>query len=69
MKIESGWLAEARKVPSEHFNLRPEDTSPWLLVVHNISLPPGNSAGRGLISCLRGALILRLILISVKLPP
>ncbi|KGD70531.1 N-acetyl-anhydromuranmyl-L-alanine amidase [Tatumella morbirosei] len=45
MKIESGWLTEARKVPSEHFNERPEDTSPWLLVVHNISLPPGKFGG------------------------
>ena len=45
MKLESGWLTTARKVPSAHFNERPEAVSPWLLVIHNISLPPGKFGG------------------------
>lgn len=38
---ESGWHAEARIVRSPNFNDRPPGTSLSLIVVHNISLPPG----------------------------
>lgn len=47
MLLENGWLVDARHVPSPHHDCRPEDEKPTLLVVHNISLPPGNSAARG----------------------
>jgi AmpD protein len=40
MKITDGWLDKAKKVPSPNFNIRPENASVNLLVIHNISLPP-----------------------------
>ena len=39
MLLEQGWLAGARRVPSPHYDCRPDDETPTLLVVHNISLP------------------------------
>lgn len=45
MQLEKGWLVGARQVPSPHHDGRPEDESPSLLVVHNISLPPGQFGG------------------------
>ncbi len=45
MQLENGWITEARKVISPHFDLRPEDEIPSLLVIHNISLPPGQFGG------------------------
>jgi len=45
MQLIQGWLTEARRVISPHFDLRPEDESPSLLVIHNISLPPGKFGG------------------------
>jgi AmpD protein len=38
---ESGWHGDARIVPSPNFNERPGDGTLSLIVVHNISLPPG----------------------------
>jgi AmpD protein len=40
-----GWVAAARKLPSPNFEARPEGTVPSLIVVHNISLPPGQFSG------------------------
>ncbi|MGF1752724.1 1,6-anhydro-N-acetylmuramyl-L-alanine amidase AmpD [Vibrio makurazakiensis] len=46
MKIDSsGWCSSARKVPSSYYDKRPEEESVSLLVVHNISLPPGEFGG------------------------
>lgn len=45
MLLEEGWLVDARRVPSPHHDGRPEDEKPTLLVVHNISLPPGEFGG------------------------
>lgn len=45
MQLQQGWIAEARKVPSPHHNQRPNDEVPSLLVIHNISLPPGEFGG------------------------
>lgn len=45
MKLEQGWLTDIRRVPSPHFNERPADEAPSLLVIHNISLPPGEFGG------------------------
>lgn len=36
-----GWLDGIRHVPSSHFNQRPDGVTVDLLVIHNISLPPG----------------------------
>ena len=44
--ISEGWLSGARKVASPNFNDRPEQETPKLIVVHNISLPPGEFGGR-----------------------
>mgnify|MGYP006287574577 CR=1 FL=1 len=40
-----GWLDGVRPVPSPHFGARPEGTVIDLLVIHNISLPPGEFGG------------------------
>lgn len=45
MNIKSGWISEARKVISPNFDARPEGTKIDLLVVHGISLPPGEFGG------------------------
>lgn len=45
MQLTDGWLTTARHLPSPHFDDRPENESPSLLVVHNISLPPGQFGG------------------------
>ncbi|MBP2196495.1 1,6-anhydro-N-acetylmuramyl-L-alanine amidase AmpD [Pantoea cypripedii] len=45
MKLEDGWINSARKVPSPHFNQRPENETPSVLIIHNISLPPGEFGG------------------------
>lgn len=39
-----GWCSGVRKHPSPHFDERPAECVPTLLVIHNISLPPGQFA-------------------------
>lgn len=39
--INNGWLTDTEIQPSSHFEPRDENESISLLVVHNISLPPG----------------------------
>lgn len=41
----SGWLALARACPSPNFGPRPEGTQVDLIVIHSISLPPGQFGG------------------------
>lgn len=43
--IKDGWLTNARHVPSPFFDERSDATDISLLVVHNISLPPGKFGG------------------------
>jgi len=43
--IVNGWLQSARKVESPHYNDRPTGVEISLLVIHNISLPPGQFEG------------------------
>lgn len=43
--IETGLLDVARQVPSPHFDERPEGGPVDLVVLHNISLPPGEYGG------------------------
>lgn len=40
-----GWLPTARHQPSPNYDARPPDTVIDLLVIHNISLPPGEFGG------------------------
>ena len=43
--LTGGWLQCARHAPSPNFGPRPEGCEPELLVIHNISLPPGEYGG------------------------
>jgi len=45
MQLQAGWIVGARRVASPHFNQRPDNEIPTLLVIHNISLPPGEFGG------------------------
>ena len=42
---QDGWCAEAVHIPSPNFDARAEGTAIDLLVIHNISLPPGEFGG------------------------
>ena len=44
-KFANGWLVRARLVPSPNFNARPTEATPELIVIHGISLPPGEYGG------------------------
>ena len=41
----AGWCKEALRSPSPNFDVRPAATGIELLVIHNISLPPGQFGG------------------------
>ena len=43
--LSSGWLPGCRHAPSPNFDARPADAEISLLVVHAISLPPGQFGG------------------------
>jgi len=43
--LDNGWIVQARAVPSPNFGPRPRGIEPSLLVIHNISLPPGQYEG------------------------
>lgn len=43
--LGDGWLPEARHVPSPNHGPRPAGVAPWLVVLHSISLPPGQYGG------------------------
>lgn len=40
-KLDRGWVSPARHLPSPNFGSRPKNEVVSLLVLHNISLPPG----------------------------
>ena len=42
---DGGWLEGARRVPSPNYDERPPGTEPELIIVHGISLPPGEYGG------------------------
>lgn len=44
MIVNEGWLDTAEQCPSPNFNQRPAGLEISLLVIHNISLPPGEFA-------------------------
>lgn len=43
--LTDGWITQARKVVSPNFGPRPSGCDADLLVIHNISLPPGHYHG------------------------
>ncbi len=43
--VDRGWLSGARRVPSSNCEQRTLGQAPELLVIHNISLPPGQFGG------------------------
>lgn len=45
MQITNGWLDSATRIPSPNCNERPDGCAIDLLVIHNISLPPGQFGG------------------------
>ncbi len=46
---EEGWLAGVRRVPSPNFDERPSGALVRLLVIHAISLPPGEFGGEAVL--------------------
>lgn len=54
--IVNGWLGDAIACPSPNFNQRPLGTDISLLVIHNISLPPGEFGGGNVQSFFRNQL-------------
>lgn len=51
-----GWISGARRLPSPHFDARPDGAAVELLVIHNISLPPDEFGGPGIIDLFLGRL-------------
>lgn len=50
MKLDAqGWISGARRIASPNFDQRPPGTPVDLLVIHNISLPPGEFGGDAII--------------------
>ncbi len=45
LDVETGLLEQARQVPSPNQDARPAGCAPELLVIHSISLPPGEFGG------------------------
>lgn len=43
--LQHGWLAQAHRIPSENCDSRPAGAQISLLVIHGISLPPGEFGG------------------------
>ncbi len=43
--VQSGWYSQASRVDSPNFDCRPDGSEISLLVIHNISLPPGEFGG------------------------
>lgn len=46
---EPGWIAGIRHIPSPNCDERPAGSAVELLVIHNISLPPGEFGGPGIV--------------------
>lgn len=44
-RIKEGWIEPVRRLPSPNCDARPPDAPIDLLVIHNISLPPGEYGG------------------------
>ena len=44
-EISDGWFNQARKIPSPNYNKRPENVTIDSIIIHSISLPPGQYGG------------------------
>ncbi|MEO1767457.1 1,6-anhydro-N-acetylmuramyl-L-alanine amidase AmpD [Thiobacter aerophilum] len=44
-----GWIEGVKRVPSPNFDARPPGEAVTLVVIHNISLPPGEYGGPGIL--------------------
>ncbi|WP_323121525.1 1,6-anhydro-N-acetylmuramyl-L-alanine amidase AmpD [Burkholderia alba] len=51
-----GWVRGAHRLPSPNFEARPAGAVPTLVVVHNISLPPGEFNGDAIIELFQNRL-------------
>ena len=57
MKINTnGWVSGLRRIASPNYDRRPLDTAIDLLVIHNISLPPGEFGGPAITQLFTNAL-------------
>jgi AmpD protein len=45
---DDGWVAGAKALPSPNHEARPDGMVPSLIVIHNISLPPGEFGGEAI---------------------
>lgn len=45
LQLSDHWLSTARRIPSPNCNQRPGEAEVSLLLIHNISLPPGEFGG------------------------
>lgn len=48
-EADDGWLPGAQRIPSPNFDERPAGMAVCLVVVHAISLPPGEFGGQGIV--------------------
>lgn len=46
LDLQTGWLSDAERLPSPNCDPRPDGAPVDLLVIHGISLPPGEFGGR-----------------------
>lgn len=46
---QHGWLEQAQPIVSPNYDARPESCAVDMVVIHNISLPPGEYGGEGII--------------------
>ncbi|AOJ00883.1 N-acetyl-anhydromuranmyl-L-alanine amidase [Burkholderia mayonis] len=51
-----GWVDGALREPSPNFEARPEGLAPSLVVIHNISLPPGEFGGDAIVELFQNRL-------------
>ncbi|MGC7560492.1 1,6-anhydro-N-acetylmuramyl-L-alanine amidase AmpD [Pasteurella sp. PK-2025] len=56
LNITQGWLAQAKKVPSPHYDSRPDPCDISLLIIHYISLPPEQFGGTNIDDFFQGKL-------------
>ena len=48
IEIKNGWIEQARRVISPNYDDRPDDSKLEIIVIHGISLPPGNFGGNAI---------------------
>ena len=48
IEIKNGWIEHVRRVISPNYDDRPDDSKLEIIVIHGISLPPGDFGGNGI---------------------